>query len=274
MGFIKAGRSTIHFEARGEKGTPVLFVHGSCGAAAQWRRLTARVSESFRTFAIDLPGCGQSEGWVTDERWSQQMDTHAITALLDHIGSGFHAVLHSAGGNLAFESLVSKRDRIKSLTLFEPTYFQHLHHSESPEFAQPDEMAQTFRRLMDQRGEEGAMRFFVDTWAKQRGTWAALPDSVKEQMGNGAQRLYYEWDHIYGDWPRLADLDALEVPMLLFKGSETIDSMHAVCDLILSEMPLTEFTEIPGAGHMCPFTHADVVAPRLMKFLERHSGCE
>ena len=42
-------------------GTPVIFIHGSCGGADQWRALSSRFQESYRTICLDLFGSGQSE---------------------------------------------------------------------------------------------------------------------------------------------------------------------------------------------------------------------
>jgi len=89
-------------------------------------------------------------------------------------------------------------------------------------------------------------------------------------MKSSANRLYYEWDNIYGDIPALDDLNNLELPMLLIKGTETIESMHAVSAIVRSNVDDIQYVEIDGAGHMCPFTHTDEVALVLQEHLERH----
>ncbi|OED35900.1 hypothetical protein AB833_29035 [Chromatiales bacterium (ex Bugula neritina AB1)] len=154
--------------------------------------------------------------------------------------------------------------------MFEPTYFNLLREHNIPVFSEPDEMATTFKRLMDEGDLEGAMRSFVDAWAKQQGTWNKLPETMKTSMRSTAHRLYFEWDQIYGKTPSLEDLSDIDVPMLLVKGKNTIGAMDAVCGIMVSGLVNIDYLEVDQAGHMCPFTHIDSFAPKMLDFLKRN----
>jgi pimeloyl-ACP methyl ester carboxylesterase len=56
-------------------GTPVIFIHGSRGGAGQWRALSSRLQDSYRTICLDLFGSGQSESWPIERHWTVDDDS-------------------------------------------------------------------------------------------------------------------------------------------------------------------------------------------------------
>jgi len=43
----------LHFFENGS-GTPIIFVHGSCGGGGQWGGLSKKLSENFRCISLDM----------------------------------------------------------------------------------------------------------------------------------------------------------------------------------------------------------------------------
>lgn len=269
MGELSTGAHKVHFIEGGFSGQPVVFVHGSCGAGSQWSKLAQTITDRFHTFQIDLPGCGQNTPWPSDEPWQRSVDTLAIECLLSVINKPAHLVVHSAGGHLAIDAILQNSEKLISLTMFEPTYFNLLQDQDRHVFVQPDKMAKEFRQHFEEGQIDQAMRSFVDTWSKKNGTWTALPEPIKQSMKQTAPRLYHEWNQIYGDVPTPEQLCNLNIPMMLVNGSDTLDSMHMVCATIKKSVPNLHHKEIKGAGHMCPFTHVAEIAPVFRDFLER-----
>ena len=111
------------------------------------------------------------------------------------------------------------------------------------------------------------MANFVDVWAGAKGAWDSLPDPVKDMMWPGSGRLYYEWLSISRDEPNREDWAALDLPVLLFKGSRTLPSMHRVCEIMRQALRNCHYVEIDGAGHMSPFTHAAEALPLVREHL-------
>jgi len=183
------------------------------------------------------------------------------------LGEPAHLVVHSGGGTFAYPTITNRRDDILSLTLFEPVYFQLLRQENNPLFAEPTAMSINYRSTIDDNNLDLAMASFVDVWAKKDGVWAGLPEPVKDMMKMASNRLYYEWLGIWLEEPSRADLTALDLPVLLFKGSETLESMHRVCEIIQEALPNCRAVEIDGAGHMSPFTHGKIALPEMMDFL-------
>ena len=86
-------------------------------------------------------------------------------------------------------------------------------------------------------------------------------------MRVGSDRLYHEWACLWFDKPSRSDLKALDRPILLFKGTNTIGSMSRVCNLVRQALPRCTYVELDAAGHMSPFTHTEKVLPPVKKHL-------
>ena len=73
-----------HFFEAGN-GTPVIFVHGSCGGGGQWGGLSRKLGDDFRCISLDLFGSGKSEIWPLEREWTARDDERAINAVLDYL---------------------------------------------------------------------------------------------------------------------------------------------------------------------------------------------
>lgn len=259
MPVLNVDGDRLHYLDEGA-GTPVIFVHGSCGGAGQWRGLASRLQENYRTICLDLFGSGLSEPWPLERPWMVEDDSRAIRAVLERIEGPVHLIAHSGGGHFAYPALQVARDRVLSVTLLEPVYFHLLQWDGDPLFDEPREMAAAYRAAFDEGRGEDAIEGFVDKWVGP-GAWRALPDRVKATMRSGAARLYHEWLLLDLKAPSRADLAALDLPVLLVKGSRTMAAMHRLCDIVARALPRCRYETIEGAGHMSPFTHVEQVAP-------------
>jgi pimeloyl-ACP methyl ester carboxylesterase len=271
MPTIDVDGDKLHFVENGS-GIPIIFVHGSCGGGGQWGGLSSGLSDRFRCVSLDLFGSGKSEAWPFEREWTNRDDERAINAVLDYLGVPAHLVIHSGGGHFSYPTIKNRRAELLSLTFFEPAYFHLLRRENNLLFAEPTAMSNNYRAAIDNKDLNQAMASFVDVWAKKDGVWAGLPDPVKDMMKRASNRLYYEWMTPWFEEPSRNDLAGLNLPILLFKGSETLPSMHRVCQIMQETLPNCRFVEIDGAGHMSPFTHAKVALPEMIKFFSEDKG--
>lgn len=97
-------------------GTPVVFLHGFGGAAAQWRGLQTKVSFMTPTLAFDLPGHGGSldfPGFGPPKVAAKAVIAELETRALDSV----HIVGHSMGGAVASLIALIAPEKVASLTL-------------------------------------------------------------------------------------------------------------------------------------------------------------
>ncbi|MCP5074529.1 MAG: alpha/beta hydrolase [Rhodobacteraceae bacterium] len=268
MPTIHVDKDKLHYFDAGS-GTPILFVHGSCGGGGQWKALTTQLSADYRCISLDLFGSGASEPWPLSRKWTPQDDERAINAVLDRLGEPVHLVAHSGGGHFAYPTLKSRREQILSLSLFEPTFFHLLLQEGNPLFSWPQTVSEEYRAAIEEGDVDLAMAIFVGGWAQKTGVWASLPEAAKAMMKQGSHRLYHEAMFPWFEEPSRRELEKFDLPVLLFKGTETVPSMHRICEIVQRAIPNCRYVEIEGAGHMAPFTHAKSALPRIVDFMQQ-----
>jgi pimeloyl-ACP methyl ester carboxylesterase len=98
-------------------GTPVLFVHGTTGSAADYVLVAPHLVEvGLRVITYDRRGRGRSED--ADE-YSFEAEVGDLHAVIDAVGEPLHLVGHSYGALLSLAAAAERGDLL-SLTLYEP----------------------------------------------------------------------------------------------------------------------------------------------------------
>ncbi len=261
----------LNYADEGE-GPPVVLLHGGTSNNRQWRGLTARLSDRFRVLAPDFNGHGGTSPWRHHRPLAFADEWRLVEAMLDLAGEGVHLVGHSYGGWVAVDGALDAQERLRSLTLIEPSAFHILvNDSESEALAEARRLCQMHVDLVGEGRLEELAERFMDYWMAP-GSWAAVPEERKEKV------LTLLPLHTQGWVAGLAldiPLDAyarLDVPTLLVRGTTTVLPSRRVVDLLLATLPDCRLVEIEGAGHMSPMTHAGEVDAAIGAHLERHAG--
>lgn len=114
---IEAGGRRLRYLRLGpEGGVPILFIHGFGADLGTWMFNQPSLAERHETWALDLPGHGESSKEV-----GRGDATTLVTAVADFMAaasiSRAHLVGHSLGGALALGLAQAHPDRVASLTL-------------------------------------------------------------------------------------------------------------------------------------------------------------
>ena len=113
----------IYFELHGERGEPLVLMHGYTGDITDWRFQITEFAGTHRVLVMDHRGHGRSQ--APAERGSYTVDQMAHDAEAVVAGVGFeryHLVGHSMGGAIAQEIALRSPGRLISLTLHDTGY--------------------------------------------------------------------------------------------------------------------------------------------------------
>lgn len=100
MSAIILDQAIVHYEALG-RGRPIVFLHGWVGSWRYWIASMQVASTSFRAYALDLYGYGDTTHDA--QRYSLEKQAELLTGFLDEMGIGKIAIVgHGLGALVGF----------------------------------------------------------------------------------------------------------------------------------------------------------------------------
>lgn len=258
-------------------GEPVLLLHAASSSSGQWRALgeVLLARGGLRVLAPDLQGYGGSSPWDPRKPLRLQDEFGPLRAVIAHAGGGpLHLVGHSYGAMLALRlALAEPALVLRSLTLVEPVAFWLLREAgEHGLYAEIRTIAEAATRAFDAGDTVGTVAPNVDYWSGP-GAWEALPEAIRKYVLATAGKA--RWAVALGDTDAgapLAECERLQMPTLLIRGDRTRAPTRRIVDLLHAAIPDASITEIPGAGHMAPITHPELVNATITAHLTRASS--
>ncbi|MCG8347548.1 MAG: alpha/beta hydrolase [Chloroflexales bacterium] len=113
---IRFGDSVIRYYTAGDHGPPVVLLHGGGSDAAMltWKKIIGPLAESYRVYAPNLPGHGDSPPYRG--RFTQEALVHCVGEILDAWGLERAALVGlSMGGSVAIGYTLTHPDRVTHL---------------------------------------------------------------------------------------------------------------------------------------------------------------
>lgn len=240
----------------------VILLHCSGSSGAQWRALAAQLGARHRVAAPDLISPG-----------SLAREAAPVRSLMGGLGEPVHLVGHSYGGAVALHIARTRPERVRSLTLIEPSAFHLLRDGDATDAEALIEIIGVAAdvRLALAAGElaEG-YRSFVDYWSGA-GSWAAMPEDKRATFAAQLAKAALDFDALIGDPAGIEDVRDLGLPTLIVQGSATRLPSRRICRLLRAAMPEAKFELVPGAGHMLPITHREPVNALIAAHIQRNS---
>ena len=252
------------------EGEPVVLLHCSSSAGAQWRQLVDRLADRFEVHAPDLIGYGETDAWPADASLAPEDEIALVRRGLADPAAPIHLVGHSYGGLIALRAALGGTMRLISLTLIEPIAFWLLRESgDDAAFAEIRALGMGFNAGLDKGDPVPGVRTYFDYW-NGTSAWDTASEDLRAYVLRTAAKTYKEWPSAFEPTTPLDALADLEVPTMLVTGLETPSPTARVVELLASVLPRARVTEIPGAGHMSPITHADDVNAAIDAFITAH----
>lgn len=238
--------------ARGGKGMPLMYLHGTDGLA-EWPAMLNTLAERFDVIAPDHPGFGGSEapGWIDDISDL----AYCYLDVIETLGlSGVHLVGQSLGGWIALEMAVRSTQRLRTLTLISAA---GIHVKGVPKadifILDPEEVAR-LAYVDPKRGEAAVTRVAADKY----GDLAILNRIASARFG---------WQPRFFN-PRLERwLHRVKVPTHIIWGDGDRIIPPAYAEAFHRLIPGSTLTMIPNAGHLPHIERVEAVAQAIESFL-------
>jgi pimeloyl-ACP methyl ester carboxylesterase len=246
----------------------VVLVPCSAGSPRQWQALTDQLV-GFRADPIELYGHGVA-CWKGAGPLSLSEEAAAIEDACH--AAPIHLVGHSYGGGVALRFALSFPERLRSLTLIEPSCF-HLLKTATDDAHLLDEIravADAVARGVISGDYRGGMRSFIDYWSGH-GSWDKLPEAKKAQFAELAVYVAHHFYSLIEEPTPLQAYTCISVPTLILCGSRSPRPSRAITRLLTDTLPRARHRTLRGAGHMSPLTHPGDVNPLILEHLQSNS---
>jgi pimeloyl-ACP methyl ester carboxylesterase len=249
----------------------VVLIPCSASSARQWNALAEQLA-AFVPMPLDLWGHGDRPHW----HGAGVLDLTAEAAAIGQAcpdGAPFHLVGHSYGGAAALAFAASHPDRVRSLTLIEPSCF-HILKSVEDSAHLLDEihaLAEVINRGVLCGDYRAGMQTFIDYWAGP-GSWESLSETRKEQFARLTNHVAHHFCALLEEPTTLAAYAKIEVPTLILCGTGSPRPSRAITRLLADAMPRARHRTIPNAGHMSPITHPTEVNELVLTHVSTNSA--
>jgi pimeloyl-ACP methyl ester carboxylesterase len=246
----------IFWELGGERGDPVVLVHGSWGDHRNWAQVLPELSRSFKVLAYDRRGHSQSER--PDGQGSIREDVADLAALLEHLGHWpAHIVGSSFGGSIVLRLATERPELFRSLTVHEPPLFDLLENepAEAGALAGVKDRMARVAELLAEGDLLGGARLFAESVAFGPGAWQGLPPGVRDTFVFNAPTWL---DEVRDPEAFAVDLDRLRaftVPALLTVGGQSPPPFPAVVEPIARVLLQARRRTFADAGHVPHVSH-------------------
>jgi pimeloyl-ACP methyl ester carboxylesterase len=244
----------IQYEVTGS-GEPLVLYHGLTGSGERWRDTgyVTGLADAYRLILIDARGHGGSDKPHDEVAYGRRRQAADVVAVLNHLEIGTTRFWgHSMGGDVALTLGRHYPERVSALVVT----------GYSPFAAAGDEAAEMAAWAADL---QGGMEGFVTGYERRHG---ALPDDARARWlaNDGASLAACVACMIAeSDGSQVADLPAIEAPVMLLVGTEEPFAEHARKAAAL--LPCGAFVPLKGLDHVQTFFRSDLVLPHVREFL-------
>jgi pimeloyl-ACP methyl ester carboxylesterase len=259
MPTIQLDQHTIHYHVKGT-GPDVLMIHGWASSWRMWERPMHRLaSAGFRAWALDLPGCGESEALcASNGRYTIANLTSVVEAFVERVGIESAALVgHSMGGAIALDMSHRRPDATRALVLVAPVVSGRLGLALHVFLGSP-----FGRRLLELSQHHDALARLGGR-SKFAAPWLMRTLPLRAALLRDAQDLARTAPHAaLGSLQAVIDFDfsdrlpEIRTPTLVIVGARDMTVPPSEGELAANKIPSARLVKLRGVGHQpvdeCP----------------------
>lgn len=258
MPILRTNGINLSYYEQGQ-GEPLLFLHGLGSQGEDWGFQVPFFASSYRVITVDLRGHGASD--KPTGPYSVAMMAEDVVGLLDALDvESAHIVGLSMGGMIAFQLVVDRPERVRSLVIVNsgPALVPR-NVGEWLRVQQRLLLAGLFgpsrtgvflsKRLFPKPDQEAIREQFVERWAmNDRDAYVA---ALRAIVG----------------WSVMDRVDEIRCPVLVVSGDRDYTPQD-VKEEYTARIPGARFLLVEDSGHATPIDQSDIFNRSVLKFLE------
>lgn len=236
----------------------MVLLHSSGLSSRQFGKLATQLVENgYRAVSVDLIGHGKSPPLAEGAPMSWRDDVAEVSALIEEPA---YIVGHSYGGLVGLHAALAAP--VKGLVLYDPVAFGIVDERDADVMRTVASIDLNGGATPETR--DAWLRSFVDYWGGE-GAWQALREPARAEFHRVGWAVREGVRTLMADTTKAPAYAALP-PLALITGELTPAAARRVVDRLAAATGAS-VTVIPGAGHMGPLSHADVVNARVVELL-------
>ncbi|HTW55560.1 MAG TPA: alpha/beta hydrolase [Thermoplasmata archaeon] len=268
MPTAKLRTATLDYAVVGGEGDPTVLVHGPFADRRLWDRVASPLARALQVVSYDRRGYGGSRGPArTHPVRDDAADLAGLLGSLDLFPA--HVIGDSYGAVVALRMALDRPEMVRSVVAHDVPFLGLL---DADPVAQPGaaawaERARGFGARIRAGERDPVAREVFDTEYGDLAAWEALDPGRQTEFAAYAARWVEELDDPETTRPSRAELEGLDIPILLTSGDNGPAWARPV-DAQLSAMFRNAATlSVPGAGHWPWVTRPDAFVGLLATFL-------
>lgn len=220
----------LHLERRGEKGRPLVFIHGAGGSHLTWRYQIEHFSPNHKVVALDLPGHHFSNRTGV----SKDIILEVLEAVIGELPTPPILVGHSMGGAITLTYALTNPQDVEGLVLVGTGARLKVH-------------PHLLRLLEDNPDEAVEM---ISGMATSPGADPQIKGWLVSEMKRTDPEVLLEEFRFCDAFDVMGSLTAINHPTLVVCGEEDKLTPPKYSDYLHKNIPHSQFKVIRGAGHM------------------------
>jgi pimeloyl-ACP methyl ester carboxylesterase len=262
----------LFWEMSGDKGPPLILVHGSWGDHHNWDAVVPDLAKKFRVVVYDRRGHSLSERPSGHGKTSD--DVTDLAELISQLDIAPANIAGNSFGAIITLKLAAKGPELfKTMFIHEPPMFSLL--EGEPTTEKPLQIVRkridVVISLLKETKNEEAAELFVETIAFGPGTWKNLPPQLKATFVFNAPTWLDEMQDDDSLRIDLTQLKNFSRPAFISQGEASPPFFPVVIDKIFAALPHPERKTFAGAGHVPHISHPKEYVEALTNFILRNN---
>jgi pimeloyl-ACP methyl ester carboxylesterase len=258
----------LYYEVHGERGEPLVLVHGYTGDITDWRHQLPEFSKTHRVLIMDHRGHGRSQAPPDRSSYSMRQMADDVEALIALAGfERYHLLGHSMGGAIAQEIALRRPGRLLSLTLHDTSHRFDVVRSE---------VVRTFIEQRNRMAEEQGMAAIVALPALA----PPPPHMPRERTAEMDARLArMSVDAYIGAWQGIDSWEGatdrarqIAAPTMVIYGELDAQPLIEAALFLAAEIPGAVLEVVPEAAHAPQYERPEIFNAALRRHLDRNAG--